>query len=804
MARGPKKPFDCAGHIKNLHGLSDTDAKEIIKSLREILKANRAEANMEAVVKRIASEMAGTAKREAALKVWRAKLQIMANSKVLRRLSSFDDPSRGYESYLVGNDEFAFGALDSIDARQKAMRGKLLGPMKTELEAGHEGILNLMGEKNFDLDIGREMEALSSKKPRATGNDNAFHVARVFEKYKDIITTELNKLGADRARLSGHVWKQLHDGALMLKAGPEKWIADITPLLDIDRSFGPAGARADVNKVLTDIYNSRTSGISSRAAIEGPPTRPSNLANKLSQNRVLHFKDFEASYKYDQIYSKRGLGEAVIARFESDIEDLVMLERMGPNPDAQHAKQIDRIKGQLKRRGDPKAVRKLATLENQWAAISGKDRIVGDPNAADFMNWARAIQQWSKLGGSTLSSFNDLFTNAAMLNYNGVNFLTAYGDMFTGIGPNPKGEKLAAVRALGIYSEGMMGQIAGRFTVSDGIPGASAKITNLFYKLNLLNWWTNANKNAFGLSLSGLAADQLHFKHADLDVSMRDQLNRYGIGKADWETLRAASPELQDVNGRKLLTPDSVEKLPAFKGRDEIAQKLRMWYVNEADFGTPTPGAKERGFMLRGTQPGTVYGEFARSMWQFKAFPLTIMTKVWPRLARQGVPGYIHLFAGSVLFGYAAMTAKDLVKGREPRDVADGRTWVSAALQGGGAGILGDLIFNDFNQFGRSFPEVVLGPVAGTAGDFLRVFSSIMRLEGQAAAAKFFRGAMNNMPFANLFYLRAAVDYFGVYLLQESVNPGYLERMERRMEENNGQGFMVNPSSVIPHGGPFR
>ncbi len=793
---------DCAQIIKDAHGLSDADAKEIVRELQDILEARATDPEVEAVVRRMAAEMADTAKREALKKEWHKKLSIIKKGNILKRVADFDDPAKGYESYLVGAEDYVFGALDSVDAHQKALRGQFLNPMQAELEAGHEGIYKLFGEKHFELDVGREMEALPTGK-RATGNDEAFHVAQVFDKYKEIILGELNKRGADRRRLPSHVWKQDHDAVLMMKAGFEKWKNDILPELDMDKTFGPVGARANADEVLEKIYNNRTSGVRGTAINDSPAVRPSNLANKLSERRVLHFKDFEANYRYEQKYSRRSLAESVIHRLESDVEDMATLERMGPNPDAMHGEMIDRIAGQLRRRGDTKARKKIVRLENQYKAVTGKDRIVGDPNLADFGNWFRAIEQWSKLGASTISSFNDLFTSAANLNYNGVGFLTSYGDMFKGLQLRPKGEKQAILRALGNYAEGVNSQIAGRFTASDGIPGASAKITNTFYKVNLLNFWTDMNKNAHSLALSGFLADQMPHKYGDIHAKLKDQLFRYGIGEKEWGNMQAAINDLPELNGEKFLTPDSIEGLPRFKGRDEIAQSLRTFYVNEADYAVPTPGAKERAFSLRGTQPGTVYGEIARSMWQFKMFPLTIMTKVWPRLAHQGVPGYIHLAMGSILFGFASMTAKDLLKGREVRDVANPKTWISAALQGGGAGILGDVIFNDFNQFGRSFPEVVMGPTAGTVGDFLKVFSSISRLEGREAGAKFFRAAMNNMPFANLFYLRAAVDYFGTYLLQESVNPGYLRRMERRMEENNGQGFMVNPSSIIPRGGPF-
>jgi polyphosphate kinase 2 (PPK2 family) len=49
-----------------------------------------------------------------------------------------------------------------------------------------------------------------------------------------------------------------------------------------------------------------------------------------------------------------------------------------------------------------------------------------------------------------------------------------------------------------------------------------------------------------------------------------------------------------------------------------------------------------------------------------------------------------------------------------------------------------------------------------------------------------------------------ALDYLILYQIQESLNPGYLRRMERRMEQENAQSFLIRPSQHIPYGGGSR
>ena len=61
-----------------------------------------------------------------------------------------------------------------------------------------------------------------------------------------------------------------------------------------------------------------------------------------------------------------------------------------------------------------------------------------------------------------------------------------------------------------------------------------------------------------------------------------------------------------------------------------------------------------------------------------------------------------------------------------------------------------------------------------------------------------------NTSFANLFYTQQAMNYLVWYQLQETVNPGYLRRMERRIERENNQTYWMPPTSIIQTGGGFR
>jgi len=49
-------------------------------------------------------------------------------------------------------------------------------------------------------------------------------------------------------------------------------------------------------------------------------------------------------------------------------------------------------------------------------------------------------------------------------------------------------------------------------------------------------------------------------------------------------------------------------------------------------------------------------------------------------------------------------------------------------------------------------------------------------------------------PYLNMIYVRSLFDYLVTYRLQEWLNPGYLERMERTMKDKQGIEFNFRPT----------
>lgn len=242
--------------------------------------------------------------------------------------------------------------------------------------------------------------------------------------------------------------------------------------------------------------------------------------------------------------------------------------------------------------------------------------------------------------------------------------------------------------------------------------------------------------------------------------------------------------------------------------RESLASALRAFYIDRAETAVIEPDAETFAILRQGTQAGTLYGELLRFITQFKSFGVALTQKVLARevygygadtlgqALRDGqtLRGLVNVILSTTLFGYGAMAVKDLLKGRTPRDPTDIKTWIAAAIQGGGFGIYGDFLLGEADRFGGGLLGKVAGPVPGMIEDIDDIRARL--ISGDDVAATAFRTLINHTPFLNLFYTRMALDYAILYEIQEAMNPGYLRRMERRIEKENNQTFWLRPTEV--------
>ena len=801
----------CKEFIKGAHNLTNEEADEIISTLMKVKQNRQADARLAQTMKRAGEDNGNNAVLVAEAEHIRAMRQTLADAEidsfVFKEGQLVDQDIKNYEAYMVArpgelHKSGTEGALFSVDGRMKAYKNTVKGKIDKELEATIPNVKKLFDNKEFGNDVAEELFNISGGKSR-TGNDYAFQMAKIFNKWKNFLIDEANQFGAGIRKLEGHINHQRHNAGKMVKDKFEKWAKFTRPFLDPDRTF----KGADEEQFLRKAFNTITAG---RRSLEKEAAGGSaSLAEKMSRERVLHFKDADSWVQYNARYGEETIIYGILRDFDRSAENVALMKAMGPDPDGSHTRRMAKIADKSQSQGKGPLGRKEALLNNRFEALTYKDRISADLTIAYIGDLLRTTQNVSKLGFSMISSVNDVATVGAQAARMGASRTGAQFQIINTIAVMKGSRRKQIAAQLGVAVDGLMGAINNRYSATDMLPGTMAKLNNIFFKWSGLTWWTEAWQEGFAMMASTHIADNLKHKWGQMPSKLRNVFREYGIGEADWKNMRRVGAT--EIEGRNYFTPDSVKGI---KGGDQLEERLRTLFVSEADSAVPTPGARERSKLVQGTQKGTWIGEAVRLFAQFKMFPVTFGTKhlgrsitfgkyYIPKFGEYGGLGSAALMAEMVALGLLSGSLKDMLKGKTPKPLNDPRTWVAAMVQGGGLGIYGDILFQDFSGYGGGFVKALSGPTFGQIDTVMEVWSQMWR--GGDAGATAFRGIMNNAPFANLFYTKQALDYLLVWHIQEMLNPGFVRRMEQRMKRDFGQDpLFARPSNVIQTGGGFK
>ena len=742
------------------------------------------------------------------------------------------NPGKALSALMVGD---ARRGLFSVDARQQSIMTDHVGMLAADLRKND--LLALFKSNELDAEIYRELfDGLGS-----SGSKEARQIAESVRRVQKRLLDRKNRNGANIGELENYVVRQSHDAILIRAAGKQKWIDEVKQFINRERTFESKPPRMSEDEFLENIYDNLATGNHQKTnALYGDDGAidqlsefrgPRNLAKRLSSQRIIHFRDGKTAFEYAQKFSRMSFSESVLNSITHDAQSIGLMEVFGTNPQRMFEVVIADLQQEAK--PDAKAFGRirLGRLKNQFAELDGTTRARGagqpvwglNTDFAGIAAGARMIQNMAKLGFATISSISDLGTKAAFINSNterGIfgSYAVALKDTFR-LFNSKEQQELAFLLNVGV--ENMLGDVHARFGANDSGPGKIAKAHQMFFRLNGMAWWNNAQKTGIARMLS---ADLANYSRKGFDKVPRETqrlLRLYRIGEVEWGLLRTLDNKA--VDGRRYVIPNQMDELaddvidPIIRDRrntlnvtdamrqdfkDELRTKFAAYLTDSADTAIPTPGAKERAFMNQGLPRGTVGGEAFRLVMQLKGFPITYVMKGMDRqLASGGVVGLAKMMVGTTMLGYLANATKDVLKGRSPQDVfnddytLDRETLTRAFVQGGGAGIYGDFIFGEFNRFGQSPLETLAGPTLGTANDLLKIFAKFR--DGDDATAASVRLALRNTPFINLFYAKLALDYLFVYELQEFANPGYLQRMERRMQRDTGQEFYFPPSQAV-------
>ncbi len=714
----------------------------------------------------------------------------------------------GLRALLTGSIEGRKGARSSAMREQYLLQHRYVGGLDTELERA--GVRKLFASGAADQEVTRALFQLRQAAPNMTGiGREAQTIAGVIRRYQDLARADANAAGAWIGKLDDWIVTQSHDRWDIEKAGFPAWAQYIGQRLDWPRIEAQVGNIPDKAAWLSEIHLNIISGMHDQARAAANTSGfvgPRNSAKAMSQERLLHFRSADDWNEYNQTFGKKNLRGAVLHGLQYSARNTGLMRVLGTNPEAMFNRLVDEFGERVRATGDTQQIKKFqeATDQGGWlrhrvAEVTGAVSAPVHQTAARVGAGVRAVQTIAKLGGATLSSFGDIATYGAELNFQGRTFLSGVGEALEGLTRGrPPAEAREILAEVGVFFDSMIGEMSRAGSFDEMVPGALSRGMQHFFRLNLLDWWTESLRGRSALGMLHSLAGHRATAWADLPGRLRATFGLYDIIETDWNAIRGGT--IRAVDGRDYATAQGLPR--------GVADKLSRYISDRADQAVLKPDADVQAMVLRSQRPGTLTGELARFIGQFKSYGIGFARQAIGReiygygpdaFSQGSVQGLAKLIVASTIFGYASMTVKEMIKGkkpREPENAAQAAKLIQAAmLQGGGFGIYGDYLFGQYNRFGSSALESAAGPTLSTANDIVKLFHKAKAGDDFGASA--LRLGLNNTPFLNLFYARPVLDYAILWEMQEAVNPGAMRRMERRAKDEAGQEYWLSPSEAV-------
>lgn len=800
---------ECIEAVSKAIGRSVTQAEakgiedRINESMRNVARKDPAAWRSLSAADRLeagAKEAAQQLVAEAGKKKARIGLQVLAHDRTMGRYDAMVQKGRAPFA-AVGR------VLDNVEAYSKGVAKEYFGQMLDTINAVDTKWLGMVEDASSVQKFVREVMG------QKTGDARAQAAAKAWLDTIEEMRQRFNRAGGDVGKLDYGYLPQPHDQARVAIAGRDKWVNDTLPLLDRNRYINEDGSRFSddqVRELLGRAWETIATGGLNKLQ-PGRSTGSGMRANKGSESRAIHFKDPDAYFAYMNDYARGGVFDAMQAHVGRLSKDIALVEELGPNAESM----FRYLQDTAKKTGDSDLVGPfLVKTGDMWDAMTGKTGIAENARIADIAQGARNIEVFSKLGSALLSSVTDIptYVTATMFNR-----LPVWDSMTTLIKSYGKDSKEFANRG-GMIADSIVSDM-NRWAEANVGAGWTGKLANATMKASLLEAWTDATRRAFGISMMGGMARMTRADWSKLHPRDLRQMEAKGVSQTDYKVWQIA--KLEDWKGSQMLTPQSIRGIDAKvleangikqSDVDRATSRLLGFIADESEFASLSQDLQTRAAVQRGTKRGTVEGELLRSVMLFKGFPMAMISRHWGRVAdtwRDGdralAIGYgAGLTTALTMFGALAMQLKDMANGKDPRDMTTGKFWGAALAQGGGMGIMGDILYTSVggnDRSGRPNWANLAGPVFGDVADAIDLTAGnvgeAMRGEDTRAGAELLKFTKGHLPFVNLWYAKTAIDRAVLNDMQEYLSPGYNGRIRGLAKKEWGQEFWAPPGADL-------
>jgi hypothetical protein len=796
--------------LKAIDDRIDAAMRQLAREQKAAWTAKPQDARLVEAAQRAMQEIQG----EAARKVANAQRQVLAAAATEDRVQTQQRlyPGSSRSAALVHEMDTTTWYIDGI--KREAMAG-LMDTVTAAGETagtgfGRRALMFFFDAENpaMTRDIVSEIFAQGKG---GTGNVVAQAGAKAWLESIEHLRNRFNAAGGDVGKLDYGYLPQPHDTARVRGTGQGTYAAKVLPLLDRQRYLREDGSLMNDAEVLVFLRASWDT-IASDGLNKMQPGQfrtGASRANAGSESRQIHFKDGDAYLAYMKDFGAGTMYDGMIAHVGALARDIGLVERYGPNPNAQMRLQMD-----IARKADG-GLKRIAgnTPEAYWNVVSGTAGSPESARIAQIYQTTRNIQVFGKLGGALLSSVTDLGTYMITTGYNRLN----YFDALANVGRTMGAETRDFLASHAILADSMVSDLS-RWSGDNIGHNWSGRLSNATMKLSLMNAWTDTLRRAFSMTMMQGLGRISKKSWADLSEWDRTHLQRKGLTEEDWSVITQA--KLTPFKGMDHLTPESIMATGDARAQ-EVVNKVLGLITDESEYAVLNPDLATKTIQsLGGMQTGTHRGEIARSVMQFKSFPVAMITRHWRRAfdAPQGLDGAPALanrtaYSAALMLsltglGAIAFQNKQLVSGRDPIDMTTPRFWLKAFTQGGGAGFLGDVLLRDSTD-DRAPQQGLFELLGPTAGSLAQIYSLTKGNLDEAAAGKdthlgaeglqFARG---HLPFTSLWYAKRSLDAAFLHQLQENLSPGYLQRQKAKAMKDWNQRMYWEPGQALPGRAP--
>lgn len=726
------------------------------------------------------------AKRKLEANRRRRKISEIRTAQVVRRIQNAVEGgdisyARALKATLSRDLRDAVGGI-SVEDAQHGVRSRInaaFDELAEELRPRRAGT-----KHNVDLEaqIGKELRGAD------TGNPLARRAAEVVEEQLDFLRRLANRAGANIPKLKGWGLPQSHDGARIVRDGREAWKAFSHDLFDWDAMTDDLGRKLqpDQQDALLD-YAYETITTNGRNKVNPPSFARSygisTVSHRHGQHRVLHFKDGDGWWAYQQKYGNEDVWATITNHINNLSNDVGLMQVYGADPD----RTFDALNRWAKKAAPDDFFGDIAGgARALYENVRGFD--INDMNkVAEIGGNVRATLASAQLGSALFPSLADAVLSELSAFYHGIGFgrviknLKSYGD--------EEARKLM-VRTGGDI-EYAMNHVAMQARYEDVSVGKFGRmLSDINYRLGLMTPWFNGLNQSWHLEFTGLLARNADRELDQLPKGVRRFLKNYDL-EGDWDAIRSAPQEA--YNGNSYLNAANLDDI-------DLSIKVLGAMNTEKRMAVITPSARNRAAMNWGFAPGTAQGEIMRSVGQYKNFPVTVAMNMVGRyvfgkntgnvMTRMGYTS--GMVVGMTMMGALAVQLKELSKGRDPRSMDDSEFWIQAFTTGGAAGILGEIILSGETRHGRGPLEATLGPTGGLIFDVGRLAASRFAEEPDEKAGKAIESLTNYVPFNSLWYARTALERNVRNTLLSATDDTYARRQrdkERKLRNRTGQKY---------------